>query len=43
MVFSVAMCAGPARSIGADGDERIELSHPRLDLGELRARRDGSA
>ena len=32
-VFSVAMCAGPACSIGAARHERVELAHPRLDLG----------
>ena len=37
-VFSVAMCAGPACSIGARRHERVELAHPRLDLRQLRHR-----
>ena len=31
-VFSVAMCAGPACSIGGSRNERVELAHPGLDL-----------
>ena len=33
MVFSVATCAGPALLDRVCGHERIELAHPRLDLG----------